>query len=198
MDREVVLRIISGTARGTRLQSPGDMTVRPTPDRVREAIFSILFSRLGPLTGCKVLDLFSGTGAMALEALSRGAEKAWLVDSGEEAGCIIPVNIKNCHFEERAIFVRQGAPAALQRLVGDAPFDLICMDPPYGQELIPATLAAIDSLKLLAEHGLVVAESGPQDTVADAVGGLRCLERRRYGSTLIHLYAATATKGSRT
>jgi len=191
------LRIISGTARGTRLQSPGNMTIRPTPDRVREAVFSILFSRLGPLTGCKVLDLFSGTGAMALEALSRGAAKAWLVDSGEEAGRIIPANIKNCHFEERAILLRQGAPAALQRLVDYAPFDLICMDPPYGQELVPTTLAAIDSLKLLGEQGLVIAESGLQDVVADEVGGLNCVERRRYGSTLIHLYAATVTKGSR-
>lgn len=195
--REVVLRIISGTARGTHLQSPGDKTIRPTPDRVREAIFSILFSRIGPLTGCKVLDLFSGTGAMALEALSRGATKAWLVDPGEEAGRIIPANIKNCHFGERAVFVRQGAPAVLKRLTGDAPFDLICMDPPYGRDLIPPILSAIDDLKLLSTQGLVVAESALKDAVPEEMGGLSCLESRRYGSTLIHLYAATVTRDAK-
>jgi 16S rRNA (guanine966-N2)-methyltransferase len=193
----VVLRIISGTARGTHLQSPNDKSVRPTPDRVREAIFSILYSQIGPLTGFKVLDLFSGTGAMALEALSRGATKAWLVDPGEEAGRIIPANIKNCHFGERAVFVRQGASAALKRLTGDAPFELICMDPPYGRDLIPPVLSAIDELSLLAEQGLVVAESGLKDPVPDKVGGLTCLEHRRYGSTIIHLFAATETKGTR-
>jgi len=189
------VRIISGTARGTRLLSPGDISVRPTPDRVREAIFSIIFSRLGPLHGCKVLDLFSGTGAMALEALSRGATRAWLVDSGEEAGRIIPTNIENCHCGDRATLIRREAPAALGRLANDAPYDLIFMDPPYGRGLIPPILAAIDQLQLLAKAGLLVAESGLTDQVPDAVGRLDCLERRRYGTTNIHLFTPTIPKG---
>jgi len=142
-----------------------------------------------------VLDLFSGTGAMALEALSRGAAQAWLVDSGEEAGRIIPTNIKSCHCGERAVFIRQGAPAVLSRMAGNAPYDLIFMDPPYGRDLIPPILNAIDQFQLLAKEGLVIAESGLTDSVPEATGQLTRRECRRYGSTIIHLFSTTAPKG---
>lgn len=188
------MRIISGTARGTQLLSPSDKTIRPTPDRVREAIFSMIFSRLGPFKGYRVLDLFSGTGAMALEALSRGAEKAWLIDSGEEAGRIIPANIRTCRSGERAVFVRQGIPAVLGRLRQEGAFDLIFMDPPYGLDHIPPLLSAIHELQLLTPEGLVVAESGVSDPVPETAGQLIRLESRRYGSTFIHLFARSDAK----
>lgn len=128
---------------------------------------------------------------MALEALSRGATRAWLVDSGEEAGRIIPTNIKNCHCSERAVFIRQVAPAALGRLASEAPYDLIFMDPPYGRDLIPPILAAIDQFQLLSKEGLVIAESGLTDSVPEVTGQLTRRECRRYGSTTIHLFTTT-------
>jgi len=92
------VRIIGGTMKGKKLATFSGRHIRPTPDRVREAIFSILFSRAGTLSGNSVLDLFSGTGAMALEALSRGAGRAVLIDQGAEAARLITENLRACEF----------------------------------------------------------------------------------------------------
>jgi 16S rRNA (guanine(966)-N(2))-methyltransferase RsmD len=183
------LRIISGSARGTHLTTFSGKTIRPTPDRVREAVFSILTSRLDSLAGCKVLDLYAGTGAMAIEALSRGAAAAWLVDKGEQAARIIPSNLKACHMLERAQYLHMPVAAAIARLAAQRPFDLISLDPPYHQGLVPQTLQAISDLQLLAPTGLVVAEAASSDAVAAEYGTLERIVERRYGTVAVHLFA---------
>lgn len=181
------MRIIGGSLRGKKLAALAGRQVRPTPDRVREAIFSILFSRLGPLQGKTVLDLYAGTGAMALEALSRGATRAVLVDQGSEAGQIIPVNLAACRMAEHAAFIRSDVPSALPGLVREA-FDLIFLDPPYGRGLVPIIVEAISRFALLAPGGVICAEAQRQDEIPDSCGDLVRIERRPYGSTAVHLF----------
>lgn len=183
------MRIISGSCRGRRLSTFSGKTIRPTPDRVREALFSSLLSRFGSLQGKKVLDLFAGTGAMGLEALSRGAEKALLIDQGRQSATIIPDNIRTCRLEGRAHYLHQEVSAALPAVARQGPFDLIFLDPPYGKELVPATLELIDRLGLLAEDGIVCAEAAREDDVPEKVGSLLRLDTRKYGLATLHLFA---------
>lgn len=190
------MRIVSGSARGKRLATFSGTAVRPTPDRVREALFSILYSRLGPLDGKVVLDLFAGSGALSLEALSRGARRAVLVDQGADAARLVPANLKTCDLQERGSFIRADVLQALPRMRGDGPFDLIFLDPPYGQGLVPQVVAAIDDLDLLADGGLVCAESDCKDEVPDVVGGLQRIGMRHYGTTAIHLFTHPADESS--
>ena len=189
------MRIISGSARGAHLANFPGGTIRPTPDRVREAIFSILTSRLGTLEGCKTLDLFAGSGAMAIEALSRGARRAWLVDNGELSARIVPANLATCRVSDRARFLRTPVDVALPQLVAERPFDLIFLDPPYGKELVPQTLAAIDALQLLAPPGLIVAEAERCDPVAEQIGKLQRSEVRFYGIVAVHLFVNQQYEG---
>ena len=186
------MRIISGTERGRRLAEFTGKGVRPTPDRVREAIFSLLFSRLGSFTDLKVLDLFAGSGALSLEAISRHAEYAVLVDSDNNAIKLITENIKRCKFESRTRVIRQDARQTLPALVTTGQFDLIFMDPPYNKGLVPKVLADIDRLNLLSEGGIICAETESGEVVSNS-GRLECFESRRYGSTSIHLLSLRNT-----
>ena len=181
------MRIISGSARGRQLAPFAGKDIRPTPDRVREAIFSILASRFGSFNGLKVLELFAGSGAQALEAISRGATAAIVVDSGKVAAQTITENVKCCHFEAAVQFIHQDVFRALPLLANAAPFDLILLDPPYNKNLIPQTLEKIEALKLLAENGIICAESAKEEELNDC-GQLKLIESRVYGSSRIHLY----------
>jgi len=181
------MRIISGSARGRQLASFGGKDIRPTPDRVREALFSILMSRFGSFNGLKVLELFAGSGAQALEAISRGAEFAILVDSGKVSATTIPENIKRCRFEKTVRFIPRDVFSALPLLEQSGPFDLVLLDPPYNQNLIPQVIEKIESLNLLAENGIICAESARDEELSD-FGRLKLIESRVYGSSRIHLY----------
>ena len=182
------MRIISGTARGRQLANFSATNIRPTPDRVREALFSILVSRLGSLNGLKVLELFAGSGAQSLEALSRGAKSAVLVDSSPQAIKLINENVKRCRFESQVRVLRQDVKTALQALKGESPFDLILLDPPYNQEHIPQSLEMIESLQLLSEDGIICAESAANEVLCDC-GMLALTESRKYGTSTIHLFS---------
>ncbi|MDY0268004.1 16S rRNA (guanine(966)-N(2))-methyltransferase RsmD [Trichloromonas sp.] len=183
------MRIISGTARGKRLTTFAGDAIRPTPDKVRGAIFSMLYSRLGPLEGMKVLDLFAGTGALAIEALSRGAAHAWLVDAGRDAGLVIPANVRACGLENRATLVRAEAGNALSLLEKDKPFDLIFLDPPYGRDLLPSLLRTLAANRFLAPNGVLCAETGKSEILAETFAPLARVDERTYGITRIHLYS---------
>jgi len=190
------VRIISGTAKGKRLSVLTGMDIRPTSDRVREAVFSILLSRFDTFDGCAVLDLFSGTGALALEALSRGAATATLIDNGPQAARLIPRNIAACAFQQKASFLRSDVLATLPRLSGQGPFDLIFLDPPYGKNLVPPTIATLARQGLLAPGGLIVAETGRKESLPDDIETFERLEIRRYGSITIHLFSHSAAEGN--
>lgn len=185
------MRIISGRARGKKLVEFAGARVRPTADRVREALFSILNSRLGSFHGCKVLDLFAGTGALALEALSRGAESAILVDAHPESVKIISTNIEGCRMGDCAQVLRGELPAALTLVVKSAPFDLIFLDPPYAQGLAQESLIRIEALELLNNNGIIVVETEKGEILPEHIGSLTQTDQRRYGVSAITTFERT-------
>jgi 16S rRNA (guanine966-N2)-methyltransferase len=188
------VRIISGSAKGKKLAGFSGTQIRPTSDRVREALFNILAHQLGSFTGKTVLDLFAGTGAMGLEAVSRGARVAFMVDWCSQAANLVEANAKACRIQEKVRFFRGDVLKKLPELTGSGPFDLIFLDPPYGMSQAESALAAIANLGLLAERGIVCAEVSARDELPEMAGNLNCILRRRYGSTLIVLYSITDTK----
>lgn len=181
------MRIISGSARGKQLAPLTGADIRPTPDRVREAVFSMLVSRFGSFAGLHILDLFAGSGALSLEAVSRGAASAILVDLGSQASRVIPANISACRMQEQTTFIRSDVLTALPRLTGNH-FELIFLDPPYGQGLIPPVLAAVAEFGLLAPNGLIYAEADRRDTIPENISSFFRIDQRYYGSTAIHLF----------
>ncbi len=174
------MRIIGGTYRGTRLAAlgKGDAAghLRPTPDRVRESIFNVLSARL-EWCGLHVLDLFAGTGALGLEALSRGAAHATFIDNGRVAQKLITENIRKLSCADRTQVLQRDAarigPA-------DVPCDLVFLDPPYGKGLGQKALAAARASGWIARGALIVwEESAPQEPPE----GFVLVEHRRYGDT---------------
>lgn len=183
------MRVISGTARGRRLASIAGRQIRPTADRVREALFSILFSRTGSLAGHKVLDLFAGSGALGIEALSRGAAHAWFVDSYRDAVGTVRDNLERCGLMPSATIVARDVWKALPGLATAGPFDIIFADPPYGCEQVAKLLEGIDQHGLLTSEGLLCLETAATDQVPTQIGTLRLFDQRRYGSSMLHLYS---------
>jgi len=179
------LRIIGGEARGRRLKAPRGAGTRPTADRVRETIFNILGQRLA---GERVLDLYAGSGALALEALSRGAASAVLVERDREAARICEENAEALGYRGRVQVVRADALQALRQIGGA--FDLIFIDPPYA-EGPAASLEILGACALVAPGGRVVAEHGKRDELAQIYGALACTDRRRFGDTAVSFYERT-------
>lgn len=176
------LRITGGAARGLPITEPRGLRLRPTSGLVREAIFNIVGDLVDDAV---VLDLFAGTGALGLEALSRGAARAVFVDA-EAASCqAILQSVARAGFQERATVMRGRLPGALKTVEG--PFDLILMDPPYDSEAAEPTL--IELSHRLAVSGLVVYEHGSRYNPPERPVGLRQLERRVYGDSALALYA---------
>ena len=185
------MRIIAGRFRGRALASVGKgdaaAHLRPTTDRVRESLFSMLSGgRFGdPITGARVLDLFAGTGALGLEALSRGAETACLIDSGRAAARLIRENIEKCGVADSTAFLQRDAtrPGANP----GAPCTLVFCDPPYGKGMGGKALASALSGNWIAGDALIVWEENTQITPP---AGLTQIDVRRYGDTVIHILRA--------
>lgn len=176
------MRIVSGSFKGRRLASFRGMDIRPTSDKVREAIFNIL-PREFPFR--KVLDIFAGTGAMGLEAMSRGAVDAVFVDSGAEAVALIKKNMEACGAEARVF--KSDAIASLKKFSRNSErFDLIIIDPPYATALLKDALEAIDSGGLLSPGGVIVAESSSKAALGADFRGLEVTDERRYGDTAVY------------
>ena len=175
------MRIVAGAARGRRLLAPKGGGTRPTSDMVRGAVFNVLGQFFG---GGAVLDLFAGTGAMALEALSRGFERAVCVEPERHAAEALRRNAGACGFADRVEVRVETAEAALRRLEGGA-FDLVFLDPPYalGAESV---LPGLD--RLLRAGGRVVAEHDRRRPPGERYGRLALADRRQYGDTGISIY----------
>lgn len=184
------MRIIGGSRRGLKLAEVGEgdaaAHLRPTSDRVREAIFNLLINAHGnPVAGARVLDLFAGTGALGLEALSRGALHATFVDDGAKALGLIRANIAKLRAEGETQVLRQDA-VRLGPNPG-APFGLVFLDPPYGKALGEAALTAARKGGWLAPGTMVVWEEGVAVTVPE---GFRQVDQRKYGDTVVTLLRA--------
>lgn len=173
------MRIIAGSARGARLKAPKGLLTRPTSDRVKESLFSILGARV---RGRHVLDLFAGTGSLGLEALSRGAEDAVFVDRATSA--VIEANAAHTHFTELSRIMRCDVFTALTHLAAeDTRFDLVFCDPPYGKGLWERTLGVLDASRLLRDDALVVAECGGEERTVPPLSSLSLVREAAYGKT---------------
>lgn len=179
------MRVTGGRHAGRSLRAPRGRSVRPTADRVRES----LFARLGELDGAEVLDLFAGTGALGIEALSRGAARAVFVERARAPLTCLEANLDELGLEPRSRVLAGSVASALVRLEGEgARFHLVLVDPPYASAEVEAVLRGLVSRRLLATGATVVVESGRRQPLPE-VAGLACLDERRYGETLIRRYA---------
>ena len=180
------MRVIAGTARRLPLVTPKGMETRPTTDRIKETLFNILQN---DLPGCHFLDLFAGSGAIGIEALSRGAAKAVFVDNSKEALSCIRQNLEKTHLADRAIVIGQDCAGAIHAL--DAKkmhFDIIFMDPPYHLDLEERIVPYLLQSSLVKAGSLIIVETA-LDTVVDYMYELGCeVERIKEYKTNRHVF----------
>ena len=177
------MRIIAGELKGRRLASPSDNRVRPTTDKVKEAVFSMIS---GYLQDSIVLDLFSGTGNLGLEAISRGAARVYFADRDRTSVALTKDNIRHCRVEDRAEVLHADYISVLNRFRDEA--DVIFLDPPYEAGYLENCLRLIGEKGILAEDGIVVAEHSYSEILPETVAGLVLIKTKRYGKISISLY----------
>jgi 16S rRNA (guanine966-N2)-methyltransferase len=180
------MRIIGGTLRGRKLTTPRGAATRPTANRIREALFNII----GPtVVDAAVLDLFAGSGALALEALSRGARNAVLVESDGKALEAIRRNVQRLGLERQARLIRWDAARSLACVRGlRPPFDLVFIDPPYSRGLLAPVMANLAAAVALAPGARVAVEHAMADPLPPTTAGLALEDQRRYGKTLVSFF----------
>ena len=177
------MRVITGKARGIQLKTPDGMQTRPTSDRVKEALFSIIHF---DIPGAKVLDLFGGTGQLGIEALSRGADNAVFVDAREDACKIIRENLKRTKMEAQGKVVRSDYLEYLRR--SREKFDIILLDPPYAEVFLENALNCIAEIDILQSGGIIVTERPLGKELLCEFEGLTRSKDYKYGNTLLTLY----------
>ncbi len=211
------MRVITGSARGTKLNSIDSDATRPTSDKVKEAVFSMIQF---DLEGRAVLDLFGGSGQLALEALSRGAARAVIVDSSREATAVAIDNAKRTKLFDKCRISTSDYAAYLRGAAGKESFNIIFLDPPYNTTLLHGALEGIAKAGILAPHGMIVTESdtgfrgkpsktkkeamlSDEATVADVFGGdeklaslYRIDKTKIYGRTRVTLLSAATEDGN--
>jgi 16S rRNA (guanine966-N2)-methyltransferase len=175
------MRIVRGTLGGRVLRAPAGADTRPTSEKVREAIFNIL----PDVEGMQVLDLFAGSGALGLEALSRGAAHATFVDQGKAALTSVRANLRELGIEARATVLAGDAVTLAARHVPATSWQLVFIDPPYRSDLAVRSAAA---LAHLAADAVVVIEHDRRNAPPDRIGSLLRTDERRYGDTMVSFY----------
>ena len=177
------MRVITGKARGVQLKTPDGMATRPTADRVKEAVFSIIQFEIA---GAKVLDLFGGTGQLGIEALSRGAKQAVFVDAAEPACKLIRENLRRTKLEQQGQVVRSDYMQYL-RSCRDR-FDIILLDPPYAEVFLENSLKMITEIDILQSGGIIVTERPVDKELQYEFDGYTRSKDYKYGNTLLTLY----------
>ena len=177
----MLMRVITGLVRGKRLVTPYGRDVRPTPDRVKEGLFSALQF---DIEGRRVLDLFAGSGQLSIEALSRGAKSAVLVDNSAQSVKAININLENCGFSRIAKVVQSdfNTFCAMSRDI----FDIAFLDPPYNEGLLIPAIKSV--LPLMSDYGMIVCEHPVDVVLEDKVGGFSISRTYRYGKVMVSVY----------
>ena len=179
-------RIIAGTRKSLILDAPKSEGVRPTYDRTKESLFNIIESRY-PITDSIVLDIFSGTGSIGLEFLSRGAKKAVFIDKDIT---LTTKNIAKCKFENQSVILKNSWEAALSRLKNDNfSFSHIFLDPPYSSGLYERVIENSNLCDIINENGVVIAELSEDDKVLEKTANLILIDKRKYGICIFAFYA---------
>ena len=177
------MRVISGTARGVILKTPDGLLTRPTADRVKEAMFSILQF---DLPGANVLDLFGGTGQLGIEALSRGAKEAVFVDQREDACRLIRENLKRTGFEKKGNVVCSDYADYLRKC--SIEFNIILLDPPYAEVFLENSLKIITEIDILQSGGIIVAERPLEKSLIADFEGYSRSKDYKYGKTILTIF----------
>lgn len=178
------LRVIAGKSKGLKLKAIKGLQTRPTADRIKESLFNIIGSLVDKAA---VLDLFAGTGALGIEAMSRGAETAVLVDSSRECINVIKENVRHTGFEETAEVYLNDYDRAVKALVRkDKKFDIVFLDPPYGEGLEFKAVELITQNNLLSDEGIIIIET--EEILEDRLSGMTKYDERSYGRTKISFF----------
>ena len=177
------MRIITGSAKGLKLKTPRGNAIRPTGDRVKEAVFNIL---AGKIQGALVADVFAGTGNLGLEALSRGADRAVFVDNSHTSMHLLKENAIRARLYEQSEFLRIDAVSAINRLAQDKRlFNLVFCDPPYNRGHVDVVLQRIDAGNILAPEGVVVIEHSKHEPITACFNQLEIRRSEHFGETTI-------------
>ena len=177
------MRVITGKARGVTLKTPDGLQTRPTTDRVKEALFSVIQF---DIPGANVLDLFGGTGQLGIEALSRGAKQAVFIDESDKACRLIRENLKRTKLEQQGSVLRSDYMAYLARC--NEKFNLIFLDPPYAEVFLENALKRITEIDILQSGGIIVTERPLGKELFFEFQGYTRSKDYKYGNTLITLY----------
>ena len=177
------MRVISGKARGTVLKTPDGSLTRPTTDRVKEALFSIIQF---DIPGARVLDLFGGTGQLGIEALSRGANSAVFVDAQKSACALISENLKRTRMENSAKVVCSDYEVFLKK--SSETYDIILLDPPYGEKFLENALKMITEIDILESGGIIVTERPVEKKLDRDFPGYTRSRDYKYSSTILSVY----------
>lgn len=180
------MRIIAGRARGRKLIPPATMETRPTLDRVKESMFSIIQNYIQDAV---VVDVFAGTGSLGLEATSRGAKEVYLVDRSVDAFSLLKKNIENLKFEDCCYALNKDSYEALKYLANKGKvFNIIFIDPPYCREMIPEAIKIIYDNKLLSSDGIIVTKIDSIEEIYEGYENITLTKSKKYGNTTICLY----------
>ena len=177
------MRVITGKARGTVLKTPEGLQTRPTADRVKEALFSIIQF---DVPGARVLDLFGGTGQLGIEAISRGAKSAVFVDAGEKACALIKENLRRCRMEGEGQVIRSDYLTYLSRCRDK--FNIVFLDPPYAEVFLENSLKMLAEIDILESDAIIVAERPAEKELSVEIPGFNRSKDYKYGKTLLTLY----------
>lgn len=188
------MRVIAGRLRGSVIRAPAVGIVRPTYDRVRESVFSIIDPFLDEAA---VLDLFAGSGSLGIESLSRGSNRVTFVEVDGNVLGVVRENVERLGLVEQCRLIRGDALAVLKRAVPGGPFDIAFVDPPYSSGLAVGALELLGAADSLADEAIVVVEHASVDTMPEAVGRLELIRSRRYGSTAVDFYETRAMSAGR-
>jgi 16S rRNA (guanine966-N2)-methyltransferase len=180
------MRVISGSARGRKLKAPPGLSTRPMADKIREAAFSMLAS-LG-VTPDRVLDLYSGSGSVGIEALSRGATSVDFVEQNRVACDVIRDNLRHIDFEAQARVNQTSVGTFLARV--QQPYDFVIMDPPYADPDIVTTMSTLGSSAAVEDGTILLIGHSPRVELPETAGALHCLRRRCHGDSCFSIYEA--------
>ncbi len=175
------MRVIAGELRGKKLSQPSGRDIRPTSDKMRESVFNILGEQVKQ---ARVLDLFAGTGALGIEALSRGAASAVFLDKSVPAVRLIEKNLALCGLSDTARIFKWDISRTLYGLRSVGPFDLVFLDPPYGKNLLPLAIHHLMQARVLVKNAILVAEHGFDESLKQPPEWV-LFDQRRYGKSLV-------------
>ncbi|MBU3180402.1 16S rRNA (guanine(966)-N(2))-methyltransferase RsmD [Clostridium psychrophilum] len=180
------MRIIAGNARGRKILSPVGMGTRPTLDRIKESIFNIIQNRT---RNAVVVDMFSGTGSLGLEAASRGASMCYLIDMGDTTFEMLQKNVDNLKFNKKCKCLKGDTYKYMEQFANEGiVFDIIFIDPPYAKDMIPPAIEIIASNNLLSKDGIIVCKIDSSEEIYKGNSIIHLSDSRKYGNTTVLFY----------